>query len=202
MNSIPPVAAARNCWSCAAQVTTADVQCSSCREIQPPSPSLSPFERLGLATRYDLDEPTVEAAWLHKTRAVHPDRMASRSNRSRRHAAEHAAALNDAQRLLREPFSRAEWLLKAGHGSMAAAPNHLLMSLMEAREAADDTEARPAVIAAAAAAFHAAMATVAAGFRDESPDLPSVAASLGEAKMWARLVADLGGPALARGLDR
>jgi DnaJ-domain-containing protein 1 len=194
-----------HCWHCSTVITVVHVQCPACNEVQPPSPTVSPFERLGLTATFDLDSQTVETAWLRHTRIIHPDRMANRSDRSRRHAAEHAATLNDAQRLLSDPFSRAEWLLRAAAVPVPTAPQHLLMSLMEAREAAEDVVVRPAVIADGQRGFAMAMAVVAAGFghqSDAADSLARAAAALGEAKMWARLVADIGGPALVRGFDR
>ena len=73
------------------------------------------FELLGLPERFDLARPAIEAAYLDRTREVHPDRFATAAASERVAALQRSMQLNDAYQTLRQPVRRAEYLLNR-HG--------------------------------------------------------------------------------------
>jgi molecular chaperone HscB len=206
----------QRCPACGAAFDGADalLVCPSCSALVPPHPQATPFARLGLPQpRFVVDEKALEATWLQRSRLVHPDKAARKSPAERRFAVEQTAALNDAWRLLRVPFDRAQWLLQRAGVAEPKLPQALLVSFMEAREEAEDggPDAKAAVVARARARFDVVVADVAArlavvdaeagGYDRASPALQKVAADLAEAKTLARLVDDLGGGKLIASLD-
>ena len=77
-------------------------------------PALNHFARLGLEASFDVDREALEANYLQRSAAVHPDRHRSGGEGLERLAMEHASAINVAYRVLRDPVSRAEYLVKLG----------------------------------------------------------------------------------------
>jgi molecular chaperone HscB len=70
-----------------------------------------PFEALGLAPTFDLDPDELEARYLALSRACHPDHHAATDPLELPGLLARAAAVNDAYRTLRDPWSRARALL-------------------------------------------------------------------------------------------
>jgi len=212
------VTLAVRCGACATVVDADDAPllCPSCKAIIPPHPHASPFARLGLAApRFVLDERALEAAWLQRSRVVHPDKAARKPDAERRSAVEQTAALNDAWRLLRVPFDRAVWLVQQAGIAEPRLSQAALVAFMEAREEAEESAlGRATVVARSRERFahlqgqlRAELAVVdevkdgyAAG-SVETPRLSRVSLLLAEAKTLARLVDDLGGGALIPSLS-
>jgi molecular chaperone HscB len=171
-------------------------------DLVPPDPRATPFDVLGVPMQFALDAKEIDRAWLTKSRAFHPDRFVGKPDRERRLAAEHTVALNDAKRAIEDPFDRAVWLVRHAGVAEAKLEQQLLVSLMEARERADEGE-KDAVIAESVARFRelaAQLATLLANL-DDKPALAKASRALAEMKTLARLVADLGGPKLIATLD-
>ncbi|MCA9674346.1 MAG: Fe-S protein assembly co-chaperone HscB [Kofleriaceae bacterium] len=96
------------------------------------------FELLGLPERFDLARPAIEAAYLDRTREVHPDRFATAAASERVAALQRSMQLNDAYQTLRQPVRRAEYLLNR-HGVFIGDNERLddaafLMEILELRE--------------------------------------------------------------------
>ena len=200
------------CRSCEAvyDATAAPLHCPSCAALVAPHPQASPFARLGVPARYAQDPKALEGVWLQRSRQVHPDRFVKKPDAERRAAAEQSAAVNDAWRTLREPFSRAVWLLKSCGVDEPKLPQARLFVLMEAREEAEDAAGRVVVIEKTTREFATLFADVEAkllqidaadGWVEGNVALKAVAASLAELRTLARLSADLGGPTLIPSLD-
>lgn len=199
-------AASLTCWGCGTAVEGAAPQrCPACGAVQPPVPGASPFARLGVdPPRFDVDERELERAWLARSRAVHPDRFARKSDQERRYAAEQTVALNDAWRAIRDPWDRASWLVKSRGIDTARLDQSLLVGLMEERERAEESDTgRQAVVADNAARFRALAAALPALLvqLDDVASLKRAGRVLAEMKTRARLVADLDGPRLIESLD-
>jgi molecular chaperone HscB len=120
--------------------------------VQPPG-ALDPFRRLGFEIGYALDRARLDAAYFAAQRRLHPDRFAGRAGRERAFAEAQSVAVNDAYRTLRDPVTRAEWLLRsAGHrlddtdGRSVQDPA-LLVEAMTDRETLADAESAEAVTA-------------------------------------------------------
>lgn len=203
------------CRLCGAAHDGADapITCTACGALLPVHPQVSPFALLGLARpRFRVDERALERAWLERSRRVHPDRFARKSDVERRCAAEQVAALNDAKRALSAPYDRALWLLQHAGLRPATLDPAWLAELMDLRERAeDDAAGRQGVVHDARARFAERLAALDAvlGPLDESDDgyaapsaaLRRAATLLAELKTLARLVDDLGGGKLIATLD-
>lgn len=100
------------------------------------------FERLGLPRRFGVDAAALEAAYLARSRAFHPDRHQLGSEAERLASTDLSAALNEAYATLRDPFRRAEHLLALlGGPSAAETKDHdpaFLMEMLDLREKVED----------------------------------------------------------------
>src|SRR5262245_56453788 len=96
------------------------------------------FERLGLPRRFSVDAAELERAYLAQSRAVHPDYHLAGSDAELAASLELSAAVSEAYNTLRDPFLRAEYLLKLEGGPSASEdrrmPSALLAGMLEARE--------------------------------------------------------------------
>ncbi|MBI3680910.1 MAG: Fe-S protein assembly co-chaperone HscB [Acidobacteria bacterium] len=70
------------------------------------------FQLFGLKRRLSLDAAGLQERFYELSRECHPDRYARRPAGERQKAEQASALLNDAYRTLRDPISRAEYLLK------------------------------------------------------------------------------------------
>ena len=78
------------------------------------------FERLGLPRRFSLDAAALEREYLARSRALHPDYHQLGSSAEQAASVELSAALNEAYTTLKDPFKRAEYLLKLEGGPSAS----------------------------------------------------------------------------------
>ena len=95
-----------------------------------------PFDVLGLARRFDVDESELHRRFIERSAQCHPDRFSDPLEQAE--AAERSAAVNEAYRLLRDPASRADVLVVLLGGPAKeedkSLPPDLLMQMMEVRE--------------------------------------------------------------------
>lgn len=133
------------CWSCGQAVSRESLFCESCRALQPLRPGIDHFAVLELPRIFALPPDMLEVAFKRLSRLIHPDRFALKSDRERRYSLEHTTALNDAQRTLRVPVKRAEYLLglwgrpiteESGRstGAVKGIPLDFLEEVLELRE--------------------------------------------------------------------
>ena len=96
------------------------------------------FERLGLPRRFSIDANELERAYLARSRAIHPDYHRAGSDADLTASLELSADINEAYNSLRDPFTRAEYLLKLeggpGAGEQKQLPPAFLAEMLEARE--------------------------------------------------------------------
>jgi molecular chaperone HscB len=78
------------------------------------------FDRLGLPRRFSLDPAALEREYLARSRAVHPDYHQLASSAEQAASVEVSAAINEAYTTLKDPFKRAEYLLKLEGGPSAS----------------------------------------------------------------------------------
>lgn len=69
------------------------------------------FALFGLPRRYRFDGAQLDAAYRALQRGVHPDRYAAAGETERRLALQSSARVNEAYRALKDPVSRAQYLL-------------------------------------------------------------------------------------------
>lgn len=108
------------------------------------SPVSNAFETLGVPARFDLDEADLQKRFIRLSSEHHPDRYTDPLDQA--DAAERAAAVNEAYRLLRDPESRALTLLAVLLGGETKAedkelPPGFLMEVMEVRERMEEAQA-------------------------------------------------------------
>ena len=101
---------------------------------------MNPFEVLGLEAVFAIDLNEVEKRHRELSRALHPDKFAGAGVSERRASLNKAVEVNEAWRVVRDPVSRAEALLRlagalVGEGNEPMALPDFLMEVMEWREA-------------------------------------------------------------------
>lgn len=177
------------CWRCDAAVDATSHFCPACEVLQPPRPGRSHFEALGVAETYRQDPAELDRRFKALSRQLHPDRFAMEEAPVRRLAMEHATALNDAIRTLRDPDRRARYLLERWgrplsekSGRNVALPFEFLEEIMELREA---------ITGARRAGDEATLASLLAQVRAQSAAL--------EAQLSARFDAHDAAPPTERG---
>jgi molecular chaperone HscB len=103
------------------------------------------FDRLGLPRRFVLDAAELERQYLARSRAVHPDFHAAGASSDLAASLELSAALNEAYNTLRDPFTRAEYLLGLEGGPAASehknVPPEFLAEMLEFRERIEEARA-------------------------------------------------------------
>lgn len=143
------------CWHCG-QPTAESHFCPSCRRLQPPGGDY--FSYLGLPQKLGIDLPEMEQRFHSLSRRLHPDVFFQRVETERQLSVEAAAFLNDAYRTLKNPLTRAEYLL-ALHGirkndpRISGAPLELLEEVFELKTTLDqirdgDETAQPQLVQA------------------------------------------------------
>ncbi|MCB5357506.1 co-chaperone HscB [Vibrio lentus] len=101
------------------------------------------FELFGLPLQFQLDGSLLSSQFRDLQRQFHPDKFAIASERDRLLAVQKAAQINDAYQVLKNPISRAEYLL-VQHGEDIRAEQQtmqdpmFLMEQMELREELED----------------------------------------------------------------
>jgi len=78
------------------------------------------FDRLGLPRRFSLDGTAIEREYLARSRALHPDFHQLGSSTEQAASVALSAALNEAYATLKDPFKRAEYLLRLEGGPSAS----------------------------------------------------------------------------------
>ncbi|MEE2756774.1 MAG: Fe-S protein assembly co-chaperone HscB [Myxococcota bacterium] len=132
------------CWRCQWEYGDTDFICPECGALQAPRPNLSHFERLDIGQSYHVDVGELAERHRRLQRQFHPDRHASRSDMERRFSLEHATALNDAFRVLKDPVKRAEYMIglrgldMTDERNQVKLPPMFLMEMLELREAIDE----------------------------------------------------------------
>ncbi len=175
--------------------------CANCQAIQPPVGTTNHFAALSVAAGFDLDVAALETGYKDLTKRTHPDRFARADVRARRAATEWSVRINQAWRTLRDPVSRAEYLL-AGQGidvggeegERVPVPQNLLMEVMELREQLQDARAggHEATVAALAGDVRgrraARMERVAQALRATAMDLNAAADALVAVRYYDRFL--------------
>ena len=156
------------CWSCghaAAGGAAGDhlFFCVQCGVILPAAEEAAEHRRdhlfkvLDVAPRFAVDVDALEAAMKRLQKSLHPDKFTSATDREREHSADQASLVNRAYATLRDPLSRAKYMLRgrgagigedegmgAGTeggmrgGADALIDGALLMEVMETREAIEE----------------------------------------------------------------
>ncbi len=140
------------CWSCQSE-TGPEPVCPHCVKLQPLGRNADHFSVMGLPRKLTIDPRVLEPVFHALSRRFHPDVYRLASPRERMIALENSSVLNQAYRTLRDPFDRAEYLLRLEQGrdqnSKPAAPAELFDEILEIQEllgefrAAGESEREP-----------------------------------------------------------
>jgi len=107
---------------------------------------MDPFEILGLQPGFEIDADELEARYLELSREYHPDFNQGLGPAQQVLMLTRSAELNDAYRMLRDPWSRAEATISLSDADAMDATKNLcpifLMEAMEVREELDDAPAQ------------------------------------------------------------
>ncbi|GAB3465914.1 Fe-S protein assembly co-chaperone HscB [Massilia terrae] len=104
------------------------------------------FELFNLPAKFEIDMPSLDAAYREVQGRVHPDRFVNASDTEKRVAMQWATRANEAYQTLKNPLKRARYLVELNGidlqtESNTAMPMDFLMQQMEWREALDDARA-------------------------------------------------------------
>lgn len=132
-----------HCWSCKTLIARKERACSACGLLQAPDPTLTHFERFSVPQRFAFELEALTKAFRQGQRATHPDRFVSATDRERRYALEHSTIMNDGYRLLKEPMSRAGYLLallglEVDDDRSIKLSSSFLITIMEVRESLEE----------------------------------------------------------------
>lgn len=113
------------------------------------------FQLFGIAPGFNIDVNALAERYRELQRAVHPDKFAHATAQDRRLAMQHAANINEAFRVLKDPVQRALYLLRMNGVNVPEHSNTpldaaFLMQQMELRETIDDARASASRAAAVA----------------------------------------------------
>jgi molecular chaperone HscB len=104
------------CWHCQSEMT-GEYFCEQCVKVQPVSKDLDYFTCLGLPRRLNIDIGQLERKFYELSRAFHPDFYQNKTETEQQISLMNSALLNTAYRTLKDPFQRAEYLLRLEAGS-------------------------------------------------------------------------------------
>jgi molecular chaperone HscB len=133
------------CTECR-QPTDSPICCTSCGALNPqPLEGVNYFEMLNMPTEFDLDLKTLHREYLRLTRSIHPDAVGGDSSETREASLRLSSELNRAYETLKDPVSRAEYLLGLHQGAEAmenrSVPPEVLSEVMMLREEIEEAEA-------------------------------------------------------------
>ena len=133
------------CRGCGGAAPPAD-RCPECKRLQPFPPGADHWAILGVPPRLAVDRAALAGRVHELNRRFHPDYYRLRSPEEQAQSLENSAAVNTAYRTLRDPVSRAEYVLsQEGLGVREAAavkpPADLLAEILEIQEARQELTA-------------------------------------------------------------
>ena len=142
------------CWNCGSSAPGRF--CCDCKALQPPAEDY--FDFFEIPRQLALDPKDLEKRFYALSRQLHPDLFSRKSAREQEYSLEASAILNDAYRALKDPVSRALYVLKREGFEMAEqstkdVPPELLEEVFELNMALEelkmgDTDALPQLEAA------------------------------------------------------
>ena len=130
------------CWNCG-EGTSARF-CANCKALQASAPDY--FEFFEIPRKLTVDAKDLETRFYALSRQLHPDLFSRRSAREREYSLEATAILNDAYRTLRDPISRALYMLRlegfdVGEQGTKDVPPELLEEVFELNMALEELRA-------------------------------------------------------------
>lgn len=134
------------CWHCQSEMT-GEYFCQQCVKVQPLSKELDYFTCLGLPRLLTIDQDALEKKYYELSRTFHPDFYQNQTETEQAISLGNSALLNTAYRTLKDPISRAEYLVRLEAGSAkdirSNPPAELFEEILELQEALEEFRALP-----------------------------------------------------------
>jgi len=132
------------CWNCHAELDS-PYKCDRCVKIQPWPDGIDFFSFLGLPRRLRIDLDNLEERFLKLSRVFHPDFFQDSVDDERDISLVNAARLNKAYNVLKDPTTRAGYILElelgAKHKPSKKVPPEIAAAIMELQEAMEEFRA-------------------------------------------------------------
>jgi len=120
--------------------------CDFCRSLNPIPAIMDHFTLLGLPRQFVIDEEELHRKFVALNRHAHPDFHGGESPEVQELSLRVSAAINDAYRTLKDPFTRAAYLLELLGGKSSAedksVPDGFLGTMMMMQEELTDAKAQ------------------------------------------------------------
>lgn len=134
------------CWHCQSEMT-GEYFCQQCVKVQPLSKELDYFTCLGLPRLLTIDQDGLEKKYYDLSRTFHPDFFQNQTETEQAISLGNSALLNTAYRTLKDPVSRAEYLVRLEAGSAkdirSNPPAELFEEILELQEDLEEFRALP-----------------------------------------------------------
>ena len=133
------------CWHCNTQISEVELFCPSCAKIQPPAP-IDHFTRMAMPQDFDLGIKKLDIAYFSLQTKLHPDRFAQKSEKEKMFSMQQSMDVNQAYETLKNPLTRAEYMLKLqgviinADNSTVKPSQSILMESLETRERLADAD--------------------------------------------------------------
>lgn len=101
---------AHSCWLCQKPVGAQALRCAACGALQPLHDP-NHFALLGLEERFDLDQDDLDRHYASARRTLDPERIAVKNPRAKELAHRYTEMMDTAYETLRNPMTRARYLL-------------------------------------------------------------------------------------------
>ncbi|CAB4494879.1 unnamed protein product [Rhizophagus irregularis] len=140
----------RHCWKCSSEIDYLSIHCNrkDCGVIQSVFPNdVTYFEILGAGNKingqlqptYDIDSGQLRRNFLLLQQRVHPDSYSTKEDRQEyNYASQQSSLINKAYQVLRDPLSRAKYMLQLNNISISESESlqdqELLMEILDVRE--------------------------------------------------------------------
>ena len=128
------------CWNCKTDIKFEHF-CNTCVKIQPTPSSEDYFTFFGLPKKLIIDTKTLEKKFYALSRRLHPDYYQQATQQEKQIALEKASILNKAYETLKDPWSRAGYMLDIEHYSKKnrdqKTPPELLTEMFDIQERVD-----------------------------------------------------------------
>ena len=132
------------CRCCNREMRT-PLACQGCRTLYPEATALDHFQFFGLPRKFDLNAKELHRKFLSISRSVHPDYFAGASDEMRALALRMSAEVNEAYEGLKNPRTRAEYMLELAGGKSSAedktVPESLLAEVFLLQEEIEEAQA-------------------------------------------------------------